>query len=962
MVTVRLSRLFAAFAFAFACAGFFLVSCATPEFKFVDNNQPSHCTNLQRDEGESDVDCGGACAPCSLTQLCNTSSDCRDSECIDGICQAASCSDGSQTESETDVDCGGGSCKGCPVGGGCSVGTDCVSGVCGETGCAAPTCGDRVPNGNESDIDCGGMDCSQCVAGQKCLIPSDCVGNECTAGVCALSCAAGTANCDGDSSNGCETNLRTDSDHCGDCETTCALDNATASCSAGVCRVESCVAPYGDCNGDPSDGCETNTTSSLSNCGVCDSKPCPTLNGSPYCSDSKCELTCDKNFADCDGEAGNGCEKDVSRDINNCGGCGKTCTASAGKTAWCRDGQCGETTCAAGRGDCNGDPDDDPANNGCETDLKTDVDSCGTCGNICGVANGTAQCAAGVCSIKSCASGFDDCTGGYADGCETKTTTDLTNCGACGRTCTAANGTPACVSGGCQVKTCTGTYADCNGSATDGCETNTATSQTHCGACTGDSVNCDTLFPHSGGQCTNSVCTLKPSSCATDYANCNSVPSDGCESNLKTDVNHCGACPTACSTTGTNSTSCAAGVCSPQCKGALLSCSNPQNGCTIDGATDENNCGGCSKVCLNTSAAHVDSSGNQCLSGKCNPSCANLYDDCDNNPNNGCEKSVATDLANCGACNVSCGSTNTTASPTCSSGSCNFQCQAGWAACGAPSAGCATQLGTLSNCTECGDACTGAMPQFCTAAGCSGHLDIGVMGTPVSVKASFQSSTVPKLSVTHTLTNSKAAGRYRLVLVGVSASEPYHLSTKTVTYANAVQPVMHLAVEAKTTGTPASYVAIYYLQDDELPLNAGSNTVTVQLSDSGQNGSGAFTVSEFQNVRQTPGAPTPFPFVITSGSPNGASCGNPSVRSVALNFSQAGSFGYAVLGARQGSSATAVAGTVTETMNLLQPEPGPMMGLAGYVGPINGNSTLSWNVSNCSNSAGVGVVLKRIGD
>src|SRR4051812_41549792 len=158
MVEVRLSRLCAALALILVCVSFLLASCSTPEFKFVDSNpsQPPHCQNSQRDEGESDVDCGGACTPCELTEHCSTASDCREGECIEGTCQSANCNDGNQNDTETDVDCGGGACKTCPVDGGCGVGTDCQTGVCGERGCAAPTCGDRVPNGNESDIDCGG--------------------------------------------------------------------------------------------------------------------------------------------------------------------------------------------------------------------------------------------------------------------------------------------------------------------------------------------------------------------------------------------------------------------------------------------------------------------------------------------------------------------------------------------------------------------------------------------------------------------------------------------------------------------------------------------------------------------------------------------------------------------------------------------------------------------------------------
>ena len=961
MVEVRLSRLCAALAFVLVCVSGLLSSCATPEFKFVDSDasQPSHCENGLRDEGESDKDCGGACAPCALTQLCNSTADCREGTCTNGTCQAAGCNDGNQTNNETDVDCGGGSCKTCPVGGGCIIGSDCQSGSCGEAGCAAPTCGDRVTNGNESDIDCGGPDCSKCTAGQICLIPSDCVGNECNAGICGLSCGANEGNCDGDASTGCETNLLTDSDHCGDCNTACSLADASARCAGGVCRVDSCVAPFDDCNGKPEDGCEVNTKKDVDNCGGCGAKPCPTLNGNAYCSDGKCGLTCAENFADCDGQPGNGCEKDVSRDINNCGGCDRACTASPGKTAWCRKGQCGETMCAAGRGDCNGDPDDDAAHGGCETDLKTDVDSCGACGTTCGISGGVAQCSAGVCSIKSCSAGMDDCTGGYADGCETKTTTDLANCGACGKACTAANGAPACVSGACQVKNCTGTFADCNGLASDGCEVNTATSQTHCGVCTGAGANCDTAFSNASGQCTSGVCTLK--ACATNFFNCDGVASNGCEVNLQTDPNHCGTCAIACSGAGSKGPNCVAGVCSPMCNGTLITCSNPQNGCLIDSATDENNCGGCgpaaSKVCNNTASAHLDSSGNQCLGGICNPSCASSWDDCDGNPNNGCERSVGADPANCGSCGATCGTTNVVGAPTCGGGKCTSQCVAGWGSCGAPAAGCNTPLGTTSNCSSCGEACTGATKLCNPGVGCVAHFDIATVGTPVSVKSGFEMSVVPTLTANHTLTNSKASGRSRIVLVGVAASEPYRLTAPASIFAWYGSTLMHPAIEVNTNENPGAYAGIFYLLDSELPVNAGTNQVKVQYSNGMQNGTGAFTVSEFQNVQQTPS-----PFVTTVSAPSDTNCSATPARGVALNFNQAGSFGYVLIAARAGATATVTPGTVSETMNQLQSQPLPLMGLAGYVGPIAGNSTPSWNVTNCANSAGVGVVLKRLGD
>ena len=918
MVELRLSRLCAAWAFIWVCASILLGSCSTPEFKFV--NEAPHCHNQVRDEGESDTDCGGACAPCALTQQCNTAADCREGVCADGTCQTADCSNELQTDSETDVDCGGGTCKACPVGGGCLADSDCQSGVCGEQGCAAPTCGDRVRNGDETDLDCGGPDCAKCVAGQLCLTPSDCVGDDCNAGKCALSCTAGSASCDGNPGNGCETDLRTDPEHCGDCSTACSLPNATAGCAGGVCKVEHCVLPFDDCNGDPSDGCEANTKTDVDNCGACAAKPCPTLNGQAYCADSTCGITCAENFADCDEQPGNGCEKDVSRDINNCGGCGNACTAGAGKTPWCRNGQCGETTCPAGRGDCNGDPDDDPAHGGCETDLKSDVDSCGACGSACGVSGGIPQCSAGMCSVKSCSPGLADCNNSYADGCETNSNTDVGNCGVCGKACSAANGTPACVSGACEVKTCTGSYADCNEVASDGCEVNKLTNQTHCGACSGPSANCDTLFANASGQCSSGVCSLK--TCATDYFSCDNVASNGCEVNLKTDPIHCGTCAIACSAAGATATSCVSGTCAPKCSGTRISCANPQNGCPIDSATDENNCGGCNKVCDSTSAAHVSS--NDCLASACTPKCVGLWDDCDGNPRNGCERTVASDVTNCGGCNQTCGTTNVVGSPTCGSGVCTSQCAANWAKCGAPEEGCNTQLGTTSNCSKCGEVCAGATKLCNPGVGCVAHFDISAVGTPISAKAGFELSVLPFLSKDHVLTNAK--GRNRIVLVAVSATEPYLTTTKFVTYGSTV---MHAALEVRTNEGQA-YAGIYYLLDDELPALAGTYSIKVQFSTGQDNGVGAFTASEFQNVQQTPS-----PFVTTVAAPSDVDCSTTPTRGVTLNFSQAGSFGYAAIAIRQGTGTppTPTPGPLVETMNQTQSQPRPLSAVAGYSGP-----------------------------
>ena len=118
--------------------------------------------------------------------------------------------------------------------------------------------------------------------------------------------------------------------------------------------------------------------------------------------------------------------------------------------ATCAGGACGYT-CASGWGDCDG-----RAANGCETSLLASTTNCGACGNACGApANATARCNAGACR-SACVTGFLDCDGNTANGCEASAGA-LTSCGACGRACAApANGVATCASGACGFRCNTG--------------------------------------------------------------------------------------------------------------------------------------------------------------------------------------------------------------------------------------------------------------------------------------------------------------------------------------------------------------------------------------------------------------------------------------------------------------------------------------------------------------------------
>src|SRR5262249_7857064 len=150
--------------------------------------------------------------------------------------------------------------------------------------------------------------------------------------------------------------------------------------------------------------------------------------------------------------------------------------AIANGTPGCVHGACVIASCNSGFGDCNGNSAD-----GCETNLNTNLNNCGTDGKVGVNANGTPGCGHGACVIASCNSGFGDCNGNSADGCETNLNTNLNNCGTCGNVCVVANGTPECVHGACVIASCNNGFGDCNGNSADGCETNLNTNVNNCG-------------------------------------------------------------------------------------------------------------------------------------------------------------------------------------------------------------------------------------------------------------------------------------------------------------------------------------------------------------------------------------------------------------------------------------------------------------------------------------------------
>ena len=627
--------------------------------------------------------CGTACAnPNGATS------------CIGGVCTPicaagfGSCdgdpADGCETALTTLTDC-----VGCGVG--CALtnaSESCSTGSCVITSCAAGfgDCDGATPNGCETGLTTV-ADCGACTT--ACTNANGTT--SCTGGACAPGCSAGFANCDGDPNDGCEASTTTLA-NCGGCGTSCARANASESCATGTCALVACDAGFGNCDSIASNGCEA-TLTTTSNCGSCGAT-CTNSNGTTACMGGACSPSCAAGFASCDGDASDGCETDLVSDVANCGACAATCTNANG-TAACVGGAC-SPTCAVGYGNCDG-----VASNGCEAPLNT-LAACGSCGTICDLSSATESCATGACTLTGCSAGFGNCDVIAGNGCETPLTTAI-NCGACGATCTNANGTTSCTGGAC-APTCAAGYGSCDANPNNGCETSTRT-LTNCGAC---GTAC--ALANASESCSTGTCTI--SSCDAGFGNCDGIASSGCEVSLTTTTN-CGSCGTIC-TNANGTTSCSGGVCAPTCAAGYGNCDgNPDNGCEA-ALNTISSCGDCGVFCDLANASE------SCATGTCTlTSCSAGFGNCDGVEANGCEGSLTT-LTNCGVCGTPCALAN--ASELCSGGTCTrVSCSAGFGDCnGIASDGCELALTTTSDCGACGTACTNAAgTTSCTGGVCT---------------------------------------------------------------------------------------------------------------------------------------------------------------------------------------------------------------------------------------------------
>ncbi|MBI3033547.1 PEGA domain-containing protein [Candidatus Woesearchaeota archaeon] len=153
------------------------------------------CQNGVKDEGETDIDCGGRCSDqCGNMMKCRNNDDCQSSYCaLNQTCYQPTCYDKVRNGNESGTDCGGRACRACESGNECNSDSDCRSNHCISGMCTNQTSTDTCSNSKidygETDIDCGGVCASvknkKCEDGKTCTNETDCQSEKCIANTCA---------------------------------------------------------------------------------------------------------------------------------------------------------------------------------------------------------------------------------------------------------------------------------------------------------------------------------------------------------------------------------------------------------------------------------------------------------------------------------------------------------------------------------------------------------------------------------------------------------------------------------------------------------------------------------------------------------------------------------------------------------------------------------------------------------
>jgi hypothetical protein len=153
----------------------------------------TECASGKCENGACGAKDGKPCGVGTKVPQCDNGQPCElDKDCKSLTCNGATCAltpdsppgpaDGKKNNGETDVDCGGASAPKCADGKTCAADADCTTGYCpaDKKLCVAPRYDDGVKNGSETDVDCGGdvkaTGFVKCAEGKVCAADTDCNG------------------------------------------------------------------------------------------------------------------------------------------------------------------------------------------------------------------------------------------------------------------------------------------------------------------------------------------------------------------------------------------------------------------------------------------------------------------------------------------------------------------------------------------------------------------------------------------------------------------------------------------------------------------------------------------------------------------------------------------------------------------------------------------------------------------
>jgi hypothetical protein len=422
---------------------------------------------------------GGAAPECSNADQCTG----VDTTCSFRACASGSCNMELAAAGTACTESGGAVCDGLGDCVECLAGSDCATSVCQSNQCVAATCTDGAQNGTETDIDCGGG-CAPCINGQGCGGATDCESLFCGASNTCSACAA-----DGDCSGAADTYcdgancvaLKQNGDSCTD-DGQCLSDNCPADdsvCCDAACGA-TCVAclmtktgsPNGQCanvtgGDDPEAECGDGGAASCgpSGTGCSGTGPsCALYDNATECIAGTCNAGQQISPGLCDGSGSCVAGSMSACDPYTCNSGATACLTSCSADGDCISGNycTGGSACAAKKANGNVCVGSNECSSGfCIDGVCCDVLCSGLC-MACDVGGSVGSCS----FIPASTDPDDDCGG--SDACN--------GAGACGKGvgagCAVANECASgfCVDTKCCDSACSGLCEACNKGRTDGTE------------------------------------------------------------------------------------------------------------------------------------------------------------------------------------------------------------------------------------------------------------------------------------------------------------------------------------------------------------------------------------------------------------------------------------------------------------------------------------------------------------